>query len=901
MYPRKHRLRPWHGLAVILAGLGACDDVEPASPEGEEPPLALALALDGPDLAAAGACATFTVSLLDLDGGELVAPTDLELTVEGPADAFSDDQCASPLSPSLAVSSGLTRLTFSARWSTPGAATILVRRADASAARALEITDRFDPAAMTSRALIVYNSNSPDGASLAEYYRQARGLAPSQVCPVKLPPGMVATPPELLAARDTIVAQCICPLIPATMRPSPCTSSQAAAIAAVSPISHLVLIHGIPQRLTATGWTTDDEGPSLAPFLASLIYRNEAIFGNDSKRRLVQPYPAGTPISQYPPPLDPATAPWTAFGYVQASDAERTRQLIDRTLAAEAEGFTGNIVVAEASPSPLSQFITSLTSSFAPECSDYLTHTPFEFGAPENSWPWATCRYGSTASSVSSAPAGSIPGELGTTIPNPVGVGLSLAINPWPNTQVGFDGFDVMRRWHRTAATCVELCRDHATPEAVAECRARSTDIFKELDTDCVGAAPGLLGYQLRSWPVQYMGFMPAGWTTRETGALIKSVPRTIATGGYQGGAFSDEAFVRLGTFDPSSPMPTCATANGDAPCPERVVGMLSKTVTFPSPLPLVGGERRFTIRIRYRNPASSGGALEGWGVFAENSTDQWEVGWHLLDTSHPSWTTLEFTAIARATSLNNATALTNASVVILVHAQKPALGWLDLDAVEIIDQLSGTSYLDPIVGGFAASGHEVNVPGDFAANVIDRLSGIGAWGSSSHFMTGGWAFSSMSKSVPMLFAGRTLGESLLAAGNLESGLIYADPLYRPVAVRLRAANGDSTASFTDAAEWDALRTFELNAMLGTAHLHDVRWALETCPLADAVMCHLQGAWTTQRRGVGAVEDHRVDIGAFVPFGTAPATTLVRARVWKPGDEAHALSSIVKVDQGLPK
>ena len=56
--------------------------------------------------------------------------------------------------------------------------------------------------------------------------------------------------------------------------------------------------------------------------------------------------------------------------------------------------------------------------------------------------------------------------------------------------------------------------------------------------------------------------------------------------------------------------------------------------------------------------------------------------------------------------------------------------------------------------------------PGDWPANAIDRLGAVAWWGSSSHHITGGWAFSAPERFYGALFMGRTLGESLLLSGK---------------------------------------------------------------------------------------------------------------------------------------
>ena len=71
------------------------------------------------------------------------------------------------------------------------------------------------------------------------------------------------------------------------------------------------------------------------------------------------------------------------------------------------------------------------------------------------------------------------------------------------NGHTGFDGFGTMTNWRKSGASCNPLCADQG-------CSTRTFDYFGELDSSCVGGAPGLMGFQLRSYPVSYYGFYPA-------------------------------------------------------------------------------------------------------------------------------------------------------------------------------------------------------------------------------------------------------------------------------------------------------------------------------------------------------------------------------------------------------
>jgi len=887
----------------ILVNDAAVDDAAADAPV--DGGVALALALSSRDYVAVGACMEVTVAVVDEDGSPvaLTGPLDIELRATDELGISLAADCASATeSRVVTLVAPASSLNVFARGLAVGAGEVTATSGGlVPATISIEVATPFDFGSPARGALVLHNTNVPGALAIASYYAEQRGIDAPQVCGVALPPGSMATADELLGARRTIVEDCICPLIDVSARPEPCTIARAAEIASVSPITHLVMTKGMPTRLTATGWTLDEESPSLAPFLSYLLYHSETIFGDDSKRGLAPFYPRHHPAGYYPEPLAPAVLGWAAYGQIEATTFDRTRALIDRTLAAERDGFRGTVVVEDGSSTILFQYLIELTGGFADECVDYLTHTPFVFGAPESSWPHERCRVGTTGSTVGSAPSGSIPGELGTTIPNPVGVGLFLGANPGPNTQTGFDGFDVMRRWHRAEPTCTELCDDHGTREEILACRERSLDLFGELDTDCVGAAPGFLAYQTRSWPVQYMGFFPNGWMPTETGSSEKDAPRIMHGDAYRDTRFTDDVYVRFGGADfeddvPAATAPRCRLEDGTTrPCPERVVTSFGVRVPIDPPLPFIGGQRTFTVRMRYRSPASPGGALEGWAVFDGVGTAQWEVGWTFLEPAHPSWTLLEFSSTADQARLPGITTLDHMRVVIITTPEKPGLGFLDLDGVEVIDDVTGRQLLDPAMGSFAHPEHRMNVPGDFASNVIDRLGGIGAWGSTSHFVTGGWAFRAADRFAPMLFSGRTLGEALLASERPQSGLVYADPLYRPAAVRLRADDGSSAVSVERLDGLGPERFLTATAMLGSDHAPTLEWSIAACEGDTISICERDAGFVVQRRGVGAVDALPIDWSELVALSVDAPNAVVRLAIWRAGEEDQALSSYVRI------
>ena len=350
--------------------------------------------------------------------------------------------------------------------------------------------------------LVVYNSNALDAEEIARYYQTKRAIPESALCSVTLPAGLYASKDELLGARKTILEDCICKLIPQNVRPVPCGDSTIDEIARLSPISHLALIRGIPARLTGTGWPSDLHEPSLDYYLAHLIYKPvENIFFDQSTGSLEDPqYPEyGKSFTIAYSPVQPNRDRMAVYGRIEALTKESTFALIDRTLNAENAGFSGNILWASYSTpdTELRDYLWDLLGDDEENCSSYIQNS--------TEWPHLSCRLGESTS-------GKVPGEGGST-PRAINTGLYLGANPYGNNQAGFNGqFSVMKHWHKKAYDCIELCKDFTDPLEVAQCRQNSTDTFRELNTDCVGGASGLLGHQVRSHPVQYYGVFPPGW-----------------------------------------------------------------------------------------------------------------------------------------------------------------------------------------------------------------------------------------------------------------------------------------------------------------------------------------------------------------------------------------------------
>ncbi len=753
--------------------------------------------------------------------------------------------------------------------------------------------------------IVVYNLNDRDldangvidAQEIAEYYVAARGLDPSALCAVRLPTGDYATPDELLAARKTIVEDCICSVVSQEVQDATgCDIDNAGAVESIrdaSPITHMVLVKGIPIRLFSVNWPdqndTDKQAPSFGLYLSYLVYHDADIFSDVG---LIEPpsYPFETDsVVGYVPPLAPADHHMLAHGYVEAMTKQRTFDLIDRTLAAERAGVRGNILLEDTNP-----FFYDLTSTHDSACIDYLSHEPFVFGDPNNSWPYRLCRVGSTASSSEGAEV-RVPGDTDTTVPFAINAGLMYGRASVPGF-AAFGHFWTMVNWHIADEGCVELCRQLPTQEEQDDCRANSADYFREINTDCVGVAQGFMAYQVSSFGVQYYGFTPPGWTLAKQSSFHKSMPRVLQGDAFVDGArFTDDRYAHYGVYDHLTP-DTSTCANG--PCPAHIP-IVPAAVLDVDDFFIGDAAKQHTLRFRYRYTETPGwpaatmwlhlqytrasGGIRNSELFSTPIVDS-GGGWNTV--------TQDFTVGPIPNE-----SITKIRVRLWADAYDGITGYLDLDGFELIDADTLQNVFPVDVGSFTRDRKETTEKGDWPANVIDRLGGIASWGTSSHHasaasFTGG-------RFTGAFFAGRTLGEALAHDNSAgPAGIIYGDPLYRPSAVKLYTAGfvpGYQSGHIGDPAGYnvwnDTYQAIDLraNVLHGTDNLDTTRWEVFTCPDLGIAAC--DGNWTSWQQGVGAVEalalgglDDLIDV-------SQDRTLTMKLRVWNEGDEGNDLTN----------
>jgi hypothetical protein len=767
------------------------------------------------------------------------------------------------------------------------------------------------------KTLVIYNKNYLDGQEIAEYYANARKISPDRICGVNLQVGQLTDGEYFMGARNTIINDCICDLIDV---PS-CSVDNMDQVVANSPITHLVFTKGIPPRLTGVehiescsmGGYGGEEEPSLGHFMAYFLYRDESVFDytsgcETSKNGYLGVFPIEVAditkdsVAGYLRALDPAKDKMVSYGIVEAMTKERTFDLIDRTIVAEQNGISGKFVYAEDGTlysgdnlyDKEFKMFADLSSSH--ECLDYVENDiQYDY---DN-----TCR-------LAINDEGRVPGELYGNILKIVDAGIyvgdSHGHNQPGNLNNGhhaFDGFYNMLDWHKSEENCVELCQDMSTQEAIASCRENSKDYFKEINTDCVGANEGLIGWQYRSWPVQYYGFWPPGWShlSGGNGKSEKTAPAIINEAGNN--------YLHYG-FPDVKDNPACYNEDGlGEACPEYIGINLRQYIPFNysgynhssynAPL-TVGEGHLFKLTLKHRNPSNGNAWFRPYLiVYYSDGTRDVLYGEVYMNDEASTWA--EEAIIFDAVPVGGKE-IKNILLDIVSYEHRPFERWLDLDELLLYDETNGIFISDADDGNFDSPYFETT-PGDYASTAIDRLGAIAWWGSSSHIGSGGHSFAYPHKNLGAFYSGRSLGESLSYNSRYApSALIYGDPLYNPVGVRLFVDDsysylGDSDIGYAFITKDIANVDLKLNAFNGISKADGTLWRVDLCSFIysddQSYQCSSDDGWSPVVRGEGAVYEKTLIEGMqdFIDNPEYPHDFKFRVVVWNPGEEEDSLTN----------
>lgn len=702
---------------------------------------------------------------------------------------------------------------------------------------------------LAERVIVLYNLNVSGSLEVANYYAQKRGINAARVCGVELPPGLYASPEEMSGAFAKIHTACLCPLIDASRRPSPCGPDQMNVIETEGIADHFVFIRGIPARIVMESITKED--PAMGwYFRDNLFKRPNGALGRTS----------------------------IYYGHVEALTPVRTKALIDRTLEAERIGFEGLMLSAD-SIANNSQYMDIFNGIESPDCMA-------TYNSPVAAWDLAKCQFG--AQVEGSIPAGSMhpSGKV-------AGVGFYAGPNPWPNGQQAFNGsWANLLSWRKGPGECFATCKEFSTVAEQNACREKSLDYFKVLNTDCVGGSTSLMGFQLRSWPVSFYGFMPNGWMNFWSGDADVTAMNVFKDDAeaYKDARFQDASFARIGD--------RWANINakcGEADCAQRIPLTVSRTFALSQNLSKDVRNVHAKFKIRFKTARNTGKYLKIYvklGDSAGMMTNQL-LNLDLGTGNAVTWSTAELPIdIADADLVRQYNRL---EVYIYSIFADDIRGFIELDGLELLDLANGESILPVEAASFAEDQETVAIL-DSGATMIDRLGAVAWWGSSSHYMTGGWAFGSVNITTQNFFRGQGLGRSVIRSGGLQTGLLFGDPLYNPAAAALDLVVDNTPVQVTSAtispyataprdlnanvasiagryAFTSASSDFvNLRAYNGSNNDSTLQWKIEKCSqIEDPSECSRRAAWTVVKSGTGAVRSDTKIFASLMELVRDPA------------------------------
>jgi hypothetical protein len=765
--------------------------------------------------------------------------------------------------------------------------------------------------------LVAFNENDPDGLELARYYQSKRSLDSNQICGLKLPFGDFATFQQLIEAKSKLHA-CICNLVTSGQGCSEKTPEQ---LSEISPITHLVFVGVIPIRMIETGWesgtldrsstgvvTADEQMPVFQYHLAASLY-DSRITSEDYEGEEFNPFQYGAlrllgestrqQGDRTSVRLAPLQAPLgLAYGNIRAATKERTKDLIDQYVQSEALGFRGNAFVGQissedwntnrqreallSSSNPAGFLIRTLGQD-AEKCSRYV-------GDEILSWDHLECRVGVDG-------LGRIPGERGSDVQNVLNASIYIGNEHKDNSHAGFEDWQTMMQWRASDQSCVALCREFPEESQREQCRNDSKDIYREINSACVAVNPSFLGWQYRSWTVQYRGTFVNGWNGTEYGFGPKTPPEWLAQGGAPA-PNGNTGFIRFGkNANLSSATQNCETTSDVRyACQSPVPISFERVVTLPAGLAFAAGDT-VELRLSHRAWAATGQLTAGVALESASGTYPLVVENRIGLGSFEAGRWIESVKVNAVSS--EVTGGRRAKIYLYASIANGIRGAIDVDEIEVMlvsPDGSRLALLGNQRGDFSQVITEKTTAGDWAGQIIDRMGGLGAWGSASHHVTGGHAFAGAIDLVATLFSGRSLGESLIQAGRPQSGLVFVDPVYRPYGVKI----------FTETAMRKMGSSARLNAsMLATrdeifltafnGRSPHQTWRFEICTSARSdASCEM---WQGLLAGTGPIDELRSGffLEDFIVDDRVDQTVLLRLTTTAADSSASTLHDTVKI------
>ncbi len=721
--------------------------------------------------------------------------------------------------------------------------------------------------------LIIVNDNSVDSPDIGLYYARQRGIDQNNIVHVSVPDSYFVDWGQFRNLRDQIIRfmqantlddPALGPVVCEDGEPPYYCVASTEQLRDHTRIRYLVTTRGVPTRVRVAGSElyAPDAPASVDAYLRHWLVN---YFDRDVQLKLTdreQAFGDGSGMRQVMPALDRELIVGRIDGLTRAA----AEALVDRAMAAEREGIYGRLMGSlkfrkwydhgrEMWLVLDGRYPLHLFGEWRPECVDYLA---LPSGLPEGKTP-SHCR---VQLSDGSEPA---PGNPGSRQPL---VRDALIYQGWLDGQRAAGGFDALLNWRRGPQCGTALCSESADPGA---CRARSTDVFREIDTDCVGVAEGFMGYNHQSYPVSYLTNWPTGWYP----SAGNPVWNDVISGDVHGLAFPevrddkgyDDSYSLWFRNADQVKKPRCypdgdITADRSLRCLDERRILIAQRVDLAPRTISPDTPPRYRVGLRYRadkmtGPVSLRVALSVHELGGGNAEVQYpareiasirsgKTGWRYAQIEFPldpaRHTRLEYDGLK-----------------LRIETAELFSGKLALDTVSLKEASGGVELLR---NGSFDQGHRQVATGDHAAVFLSRLNGTAFWGSVSHHQSGGCAFCNNGLELLIYFLrGLPLGDAVWFNESNNSGILYGDPLYSPVAVRLApVAQGAPIRGAV------ALHGSVQNGSDPAGASSSYR--VDVCPGADIDACSAgSGAWAwTGVGGQGGARD--------VPLGTWDVSTL---------------------------
>jgi len=772
--------------------------------------------------------------------------------------------------------------------------------------------------------LVIVNDNSNDSVELGQYYAQSRDIAADNIVHVRVTTDYYIKWPQFLVLRDQIIKHIQNHIIPGTSTPAVCSGTESPYYCQASidqirnetNIKYLVTTRDIPTRLFVG--SSESMPTSLDSYLRSWLINyvtTESIAINAMIR--AGAYDDGDGMRE----VIPATDGELIIGRIDGVTLNAARQLVDRTIDAESNGIYGKLYGSQfGSTGGEARWWNYNTNSdiYGNSLSEPKTAWRYQHGmfGPLNSMGEIGVRYTDNSDCLTHIEfsAGSAEGKSPTDCvvkltrgqdAAPARNGSRQALADDALVYLGsLDGqpttgsFSQFLNWHKNTSCNVTLCEDAADP---AQCRLQSTDPYGEINTACVGVADGFIGYNFQSYPVSFLHSWPTGW--------YQSTSNNPAQWAHLGGGDvsylglpvvkddtgSDDNYSLWYLNSPKLANEKCYSDSStlDQPastsCRHDSQVILTTHTNIDSTEINAASPQTVTVNFDYkaqgilntntnlylqmtvREVAYDDGTTvvpaNNQVVYPRIKAVSLPAGDTPLDPAAWQTASVQFTLDP---SLHiNPQKLFNGIKIRLTSSRFE--GNLGIDNVSIVRSDSPGNLA---ANGSFNQGHKQVSAGDHAANFLNRLNGVGFWGSTSHFATGGHSFDNHPMDTLIYFLrGLNLGNSVWFAENRPSGILYGDPLYSPIAIRLHpvATHGDNYVDVQPV-------QITGDVVNGTGPNVTTGYSIEYCAGNDFFDCDQGHSWlSTGLAGTGGSRSQ--NLGSWNPSSLTPGPYVLRLSV----------------------